>query len=453
MKSFASINPFDLSIVAEHELMNDSQLDAALHAAAVTYASWKKTSFGHRASLLQSLSKKLLERKELLAKTMALEMGKILREGRAEVEKSAAACLYYAVNGEAFMKDELINTEGKKSFIAFQPTGAVFGIMPWNYPVWQVIRAAAPTIMAGNVFLLKHAPNVMQCAKEIEDIFLEADFPEGVFQSLILDIDVTEKIISQDIVQGVTLTGSELAGASVAAIAGKHIKKSVLELGGSDPLIVLEDADMAAAAKIALQSRMQNAGQSCIASKRFIVAERGKDDFVQKLMEGVEKLKQGNQLIEETTTGPMARVDLAEKLEKQEQASIKNGSVILIGGTRDHANFQPTLLDRVKPGVPAFDEELFGPIASIITVKDETEAVALANKNRYGLGASIWTRDIEKGERIAREIESGAVFINSLMRSDARLPFGGIKKSGYGRELSRYGMHEFTNVKTIFIDQ
>ncbi len=453
MKSFTSINPFDLSLVAEHELMSDKQLEAALEAAAVAYSSWKKTNFGHRAGLLQSLSKKLLEGKELLAKTMALEMGKILREGRAEVEKCAAACEYYAVNGEKFMKDELITTEGRKSFIAFQPTGAVFGIMPWNYPVWQVIRAAAPTIMAGNVFLLKHAPNVMQCAKEIEQMFLEAVFPEGVFQSLIADIDVTEKIISHDIVQGVTLTGSELAGASVASIAGKHIKKTVLELGGSDPLIVLEDADMAAAAKIALQSRMQNAGQSCIASKRFIVAEKAKDDFVQKLMEGVGKLKQGNQLMEETTTGPMARVDLAEKLEKQEAASIKNGSVVLIGGTRHEANFQPTLLDRVKPGVPAFDEELFGPIASIITVKDETEAITLANKNRYGLGASVWTSDIERGERIAREIESGAVFINSLMRSDARLPFGGIKKSGYGRELSRYGMHEFTNVKTIFIDQ
>lgn len=433
--------------------MSESQLDKALRNGETAFASWKKTSFRQRSDLLHSLASVLQETKEKHARIIALEMGKILNEGRAEIEKCAACCDYYADHGEKLLRDEQIAIEGKKSFIAFQPIGAVFGIMPWNYPYWQVIRAATPTIMAGNVFLLKHAPNVTQCAIEIEKAFQEAGFPEGVFQTLIVDIDQTEKIISQNIVQGVTLTGSELAGSSVGSLAGKHIKKSVLELGGSDPLIVLEDADLEKASKVALQSRMQNAGQSCIASKRFIVVEKVHHYFVQLLIDGVKKLKQGNQLDETTTTGPMARVDLAEKLELQEKSSLKNGTEVLIGGTRSGCNFLPTLLDHVHPGVPAFDEELFGPIASIITAKDEAHAVQLANQNRYGLGASVWTKDLERGERIARDIESGAVFINSLMRSDVRLPFGGIKKSGYGRELSKYGMHEFVNVKTIFIEE
>ncbi|HYV93103.1 MAG TPA: NAD-dependent succinate-semialdehyde dehydrogenase [Chitinophagales bacterium] len=452
MKSFKSINPFDQSVVGEHKLMNESELKAALQNAETVFASWKKTSFEHRSDLLNSLASILRERKDEFATTMALEMGKILKEGKTEIEKCAATCVYYAEHGEAFMRDEMISTEGKKSFVDFQPTGAVFGIMPWNFPFWQVIRAAAPTIMAGNVFLLKHAPNVSRCSKEIEKVFREAGFPQHVFQSLIIDIDQTEKIISSDAVQGVTLTGSELAGSSVASLAGKHIKKTVLELGGSDPLIVLEDADLEKASKVALQSRMQNAGQSCIASKRFIVLEKVKDDFIQKLIDGAKKLKQGNQLDESTTMAPMARVDLAEKLEAQEKSSLKNGTEILIGGNRNGCNYQPTLLNNVKPGVPAFDEEMFGPVAAIITAKDEDEAIQLANKNRYGLGASIWTKDLDRGERIAKMINSGSVFINSLVRSDARLPFGGIKKSGYGRELSKYGMHEFTNIKTIFIE-
>ena len=453
MKTFKSINPFDQSLIAEHSLMNDEQLEKAFLKAQSAFNQWKQVSFSQRSELFHQLGKVLRAHKDDYAKTISMEMGKILKESRAEIEKCAVTCDYYAEHGEQFLKDENILSDAKKSLVVFQPIGAVFAIMPWNFPFWQVIRAAVPALMAGNVMLLKHAPNVIQCSKEIEEAFKEAGFFPAVFQSLIVDIDVTEKIISHDIVQGVTLTGSEVAGSSVAAHAGRHIRKSVLELGGSDPLIVLEDADLEKAATVALQSRMQNAGQSCIASKRFIVMEKVRTDFIQRLIDGVKKLKQGNQLDEVTTTGPMARLDLAEKLEAQEKSSLKNGVEILIGGSRDGSNFQPTLMNNVIPGVPAFDEELFGPIASIINAKNEAEAIQLANRNRYGLGASIWTKDLDRGERIAREINSGSIFINALVKSDPRLPFGGIKKSGYGRELSTYGIKEFTNVKTIYINE
>lgn len=453
MKTFQSINPFDQSLIAEHDLMNAGQLENALQKSESAFSQWRKISFSKRSEVLLHVASSLRKNKEHHARTISLEMGKILNEARAEIEKCALTCEFYAQHSEAFLKDEIIASDAKKSLVSFQPIGAVFAIMPWNYPFWQVIRAAAPTMMAGNVFLLKHAPNVTQCSIEIEKLFLEAGAIEGLFQSLIVDIDVTEKIIAHDIVQGITLTGSEFAGSSVASLAGKHIKKTVMELGGSDPLIVLEDADLEKAAKVALQSRMQNAGQSCIASKRFIVMEKARDEFLQKLMDGTKKLKQGNQLEESTTTGPMARIDLAEKLEHQEKDSLKNGIEVLIGGSRNGSNFQPTLLNNVKPGVPAFDEELFGPIASIIPAKNEDEAIELANRNRYGLGASIWTKDLDRGHRLAKEINAGAVFINALVKSDPRLPFGGIKKSGYGRELSKYGTQEFTNIKTIYIDE
>ncbi len=453
MKIFRSVNPFDQSVMAEHPQMTDKQLNSALSLSAVAYESWKYSSFSRRSDLLLQVAAALRAGIEKHAHTISMEMGKILQESRAEIEKCAGACEYYAMHGEELLKDERIVAGAKKSFIAFQPVGAVFAIMPWNFPFWQVIRFAAPAIMAGNVVLLKHAPNVMQCSKELEQVFLNAGAIPGLFQSLVVDIDVTEKIIANDIVQGVTLTGSELAGSSVAAIAGKHIKKTVLELGGSDPLIVLEDADAARAAKVALQSRMQNAGQSCIASKRFIVVEKIKDAFLHELYEGVKRIQQGNQLNAATQMGPMARLDLAEKLEQQEQASVSMGSERLTAGTRIGNNYQPALLTNVKPGVPAFDEELFGPVAAIIPVKDEEEAVRMANINRYGLGASIWTRDPERGERLARSINAGGVFINTLVRSDVRLPFGGIKKSGYGRELSTYGIKEFTNIKTVYMEE
>ncbi|MEO5675084.1 MAG: NAD-dependent succinate-semialdehyde dehydrogenase [Chitinophagales bacterium] len=450
---FKSINPFDQSLIAEHELMDIAQVDSIIENADAAFLSWKKTSFTIRADLFQSLARVLRDSKDYFSQTISREMGKILSESRAEIEKCALTCDFYATHGEGLMRDELIASEGKKSFIAFEPLGAVFGIMPWNFPFWQVMRAALPVIMAGNVFLLKHAPNVSLCSKEIEKAFREAGFPENIFQSLIIDIDLTEKIISGNIIQGVTLTGSEAAGASVAAIAGRHIKKSVLELGGSDPFIVLEDAELDKAVRVAVQSRMQNAGQSCIAAKRFIVMQKVGDNFLSRMKGKIDEIIQGDQLNEKTRMGPMARCDLADKLEMQQRISVKSGAEIITGGSRESCNYQPTLLRNVKPGMPAFDEEMFGPIASVIIAASEDEALRLANTNRYGLGASIWTKDTDRGEKIGRMINAGSVFINTLVKSDPRLPFGGIKKSGYGRELSSYGMREFANVKAIYVSE
>jgi len=382
---------------------------------------------------------------------ITLEMGKVLSEARAEVEKSADGCMYFAENSEKFLADQTIKTESRKSLVSFHPTGTILAVMPWNFPFWQVIRFAAPALMAGNVGVLKHASNVSGCSLLLEKAFIEAGFPEGVFQSLIIDNRQIESVLQSDIVQGVALTGSEFAGSNVASIAGKYIKKCVLELGGSDPFIVLADADLELAAKIATQSRMQNAGQSCISAKRFIVDKRVKEDFTARFLENIKALRQGDPLLETTTTGPLARVDLADTLEKQLNGSIERGAKLLAGGRGAGANFTPALLDQVKPGMQAFDEETFGPLAAIITVSSEEEAVDVANSSRYGLGSSVWTRDLERGEKVARQIESGSVFINALMKSDARMPFGGVKKSGYGRELSEYGIKEFVNVKSISI--
>jgi succinate-semialdehyde dehydrogenase / glutarate-semialdehyde dehydrogenase len=329
----------------------------------------------------------------------------------------------------------------------------VLAIMPWNFPFWQVFRFAAPAIMAGNVGLLKHAPNVTACSLMLEKIFIEAGFPPGVFQSLVIDVDLVEGIISSDIVQGVALTGSEAAGSKVASIAGKNIKRSVLELGGSDAFIVLPDADLERTVKIATQSRMQNVGQSCIAAKRFIVLNEVKEEFAHRFEENVKALVQGDPFSEKSTLGPLARLDLAEKLELQLGRSIEQGARLLAGGSRSGCNFQATLLDNVVPGMPAFDEETFGPLGAIIEAKDEEEAIALANQTRYGLGATVWSQDLERAESVARQLDSGSVLINTLMRSDVRLPFGGVKKSGYGRELSEFGIKEFVNVKTISIAQ
>ncbi len=446
-----SINPFDQSVVAESKPDDASVVDKKIKTADTAFRAWRSKPFSFRADLMKRAGTVLRDNKEHYAKTISLEMGKVLNEARGEVEKCAGACDYYSEHAEKFLSDVAIETEALKSFVVFQPLGTVLAIMPWNFPFWQVFRFAAPSLMADNVGLLKHAVNVTQCSLLIEEVFLKAGFPEGVFQSLLVGSKEIEGIIGRDEIKAVTLTGSEFAGTQVAANAGRNLKKTVLELGGSDPFIVLEDADLDHAAKIATQSRMQNAGQSCIAAKRFIIVEKVKNDFAARFQKHIESLKQGDQLDPATTTGPIARPDLAEQLETQLKSSIDGGASVLTGGKRNSCNFQPTLLDNVKPGMKAFDEELFGPIASMITVKTEQEAIAMANASRYGLGASVWTRDPERGERIAREIESGCVFVNSLMRSDQRLPFGGIKKSGYGRELSEPGIKEFVNAKTIYI--
>lgn len=446
-----SIFPYDQSLIAEFPVMTDSQVASRLDAASSAFRSWKKTSIHDRAALFLRAAEILRKNKAEYARMITHEMGKITREALAEVEKCATACEYYAASAETFLNDHVITTDAKKSYVAYQPIGAVFAVMPWNFPFWQVFRFAIPALMAGNVGLLKHAPNVSQCSLAIEKIFLEAGFPDHVFQSLLIDIDKTESIIRHDIVQGVALTGSEGAGSSVASIAGKHIKKTVLELGGSDPFIVLRDADLELAATVATQSRMQNAGQSCIAAKRFIVEEPVQEEFTYLFLRNIQKLKQGNPFGADVTTGPVARIDLAEKIEKQMQASVASGAKKLAGGERNGCNVIPSLLVNVQKGMSAYEEETFGPLAAVITVRDEEEAIHVANDHRYGLGGSVWTRDIERGQRVAREVDSGSVFINALMHSDSRLPFGGVKKSGYGRELAEDGIKEFVNKKTIFV--
>ncbi len=446
-----SIHPFDQSVIDEFPVLTPHDIQAKLDKATLAFSHWKKTTFAQRSDVLLRAASILRKNKEDYARIITWEMGKVISESRAEVEKCAVGCEYFAQNAETFLADKIIKTEAYKSLVAHQPIGAVLAIMPWNFPFWQVFRYAAPALMAGNVGLLKHSSNVTRCSMTIEKIFHEAGIPDGVFQSLLIDNTAVESILEAKIVQGVALTGSEAAGSKVGALAGKNIKKSVLELGGSDPFIVLEDADLDLTVKIATQSRMQNAGQSCIAAKRFIVHQKIQDEFVDRFRQSIDALRQGNPFDEKITTGPLARVDLAEELEKQLKQSVQQGAQLITGGERDGGNFKPALLNNVKPGIPAFDEETFGPLAAVTTAATDQEAIAFANASRYGLGASVWTTDRDRGERVAREIESGSVFINSLMKSDVRLPFGGIKKSGYGRELSEEGIHEFVNIKTISI--
>jgi succinate-semialdehyde dehydrogenase/glutarate-semialdehyde dehydrogenase len=451
MKSFKSIFPFNQTQVAEYKLMTDAEINTALTTSAKAFLYWSNVPFEERAEVLKNVANLLLERKENFARLITNEMGKVLKESVAEIEKCALGCNFYAEHAQEFLQDEIINTSYKKSFVTYQPIGAVFAIMPWNFPFWQVFRFAAPTLMAGNVALLKHSPNVCGCSLAIQQLFEEAGADHGVFQSIIADTDVTEKILASNIVQAVSLTGSEKAGSSVAGIASAQIKKSVLELGGSDAFIVLADADIQKAAEVAVASRMQNAGQSCIAAKRFLVVEKVLDDFTDAVKAQIQKLKQGDPFDETVTTGPMARLDLAEKLYQQMQASVAKGAEIVLGGKVTGCNYEPTLLLNVQTGMPAFDEETFGPVFSMIKVKSDDEAVALANASRYGLGSNLWTNDTDKAIAIAKKINSGSVFINSMVKSEPALPFGGIKKSGYGRELSKHGIMEFVNVKTITV--
>lgn len=448
---FKSINPFSQAVIGEHEVLTDTQLGHKLQLAENAFKNWRTTTFQERADKMQKLADILRANKNELGLLIANEMGKILPEGIGEVEKSAGNCDFYAENAEKMLIDQQYDTPFK-SMSVYDPMGAVFAIMPWNYPFWQVLRYAAPAIMGGNVTLLKHAPNVIGCAKAIENAFLEAGFPEGVFQQINIDIPQVESVIASDIVHGITLTGSEMAGSSVAALAGKHIKKSVLELGGSDAFIVLDDADIEKAATVATQSRMLNAGQACICAKRFIVTEKVAEEFSSLFAQKVYALQQGNPLQEGIHMGPLARLDLAEKLSHQLEKSLQQGAKIVVGGEREDCNFQPTLIDFVDADNIAFQEETFGPLATIVRAKDENDAVAIANNHRYGLAAAIWTEDREKAYKLARKIEAGNVFVNSLVRSDSRIPFGGIKKSGYGRELSEIGIKEFMNMKSLIIE-
>lgn len=450
--TFKSIYPYTQELIAEYPLMSEDAIGQSIALAEKTFPRWSQTSFAERATIFSTLSSLLKERKETLGTLITNEMGKVISESIAEVEKCAYVCDYYAEYAERFLQDEMHEAGYKKSFVAYEPIGALLGIMPWNFPFWQVFRYAAPTLMAGNVTLLKHASNVSGCAKAIEQLFHDAGASNGVFQSMIIQSSSVEKILSTKIVQAATLTGSEKAGSSVASIAGRNIKKTVLELGGSDPLIVLPDANMKKAAQVALQSRMQNAGQSCIGAKRFIVLKDALDDFMTEVNAQVKNFTQGDPFDPSIKTGPMARLDLVEALEKQMNESVAAGADVIFGGEANGCNFKPAILMDVKKGMPAFEEETFGPLATVIIAKDEEDAVQLANDSELGLGGSIWTSDIDKGIGLARKIKSGAVFINSLVKSDPRLPFGGIKKSGYGRELGRHGILEFVNAKTIAAD-
>ena len=452
--AFQSINPCTGEILHTYEAWNSDQIESALRQVAAATPLWAATPLTQRCDLLRKAAAILRSRKDAMARLITLEMGKLNSESLAEVEKCALGCEYYAQHAAEFLRDEVIATDAGKSYVAYQPLGTVLAVMPWNFPFWQVFRFAAPALAAGNTGVLKHASNVPQCALAIEAIFKEAGFPDGVFRTLMIRAADVKSVIEDPRITAVTLTGSEPAGRSVAATAGDNIKKSVLELGGSDAFIVLEDADLTDTVKNAVISRFLNGGQSCIAAKRFIVVEAIADQFVQAFKAAVQTLKSGDPLNPGTTLAPLARADLRDDLHRQVQDSIAAGAIAVAGCEPvpgPGAFYQASILDHVKPGMRAYDEELFGPVAIVIRAKDEADALRIANDSRFGLGGSVWTRDPARGEHIARQLQCGAAFVNGFVKSDPRLPFGGVKASGYGRELSHHGMHEFVNAKTVWI--
>ncbi|MDX1762769.1 MAG: NAD-dependent succinate-semialdehyde dehydrogenase [bacterium] len=449
-----SINPNTGETMETFDAWSDEKVASTLRAVDEAFLLWREIPLAERSRLMIAAAAWLREHKEEYARIMALEMGKPIVQGRAEVEKCAWGCEYYAEHGPRFLEDEIIESEAGKSYVRFAPLGTVLAVMPWNFPLWQVFRFAAPAFMAGNTAVLKHSSNVPRCALAVEEVFVKAGFPENVFRTLLIGSSQVASVIEHPAVRAVTLTGSGPAGSQVAAKAGELLKKTVLELGGSDPFVVLADADLEVSAKVAAQARTINSGQSCIAAKRFIVAEPVAEEFLARFQRNMEDLVVGNPLDEKTEVGPQAREDLMHELHAQVQESLKKGARLVTGGAPlDRAGYfyPPTILADVTPGMPAFDDELFGPVAAVITVKDEEEAVRMANMSCYGLGASLWTVDLKRGERLAHRIEAGAVFVNGLVASDPRLPFGGIKASGYGRELSHYGMREFVNIQTIWL--
>jgi succinate-semialdehyde dehydrogenase/glutarate-semialdehyde dehydrogenase len=453
-KTIETIDPATGQSLATYEEHGRDAIDAALARAVEEYASWRHKSFADRATLLRSLANTLRAQKAELATLATREMGKTIGEAEAEVEKCATACDHYAERGAEYLANDVVASNATKSYVAFRPLGVLLAIMPWNFPYWQVFRAAAPALMAGNVVVLKHAANVTGCALAIERLFRDAGFPEGAFATLVVAGRDMEAIVADPRVAAVTLTGSEGAGSAVAATAGKHLKKTVLELGGSDAFIVLSDADIEAAAKTAVKARFQNNGQSCIAAKRFIVEAPVYGAFLDAFARETHALRAGNPLDRTTTLGPLARADLRDALDKQVRDSVAQGARVVTGGKHidgPGAFYEATILADVKPGMTAFEEETFGPVAAVVEARDADDAVALANASPYGLGGNLWTRDIARAEALAARLESGAVFINGMTASDPRLPFGGVKKSGYGRELSAFGIHEFVNIQTVWI--
>jgi len=451
-KTIKTINPYNGNILESYKQFSDDKVESYLSLANQTFEEWKTTEISERITLFKQLADTLIKNKQLYSELMTKEMGKPISQSMAEIEKCALLTDFYITNADDFLADELIETDASESFISYDPLGCILGIMPWNYPFWQVLRFAIPTITAGNTVLLKHAANVTGSALAIQDLFEESGFPKGCFQTLIVDHDQIESIIADNRIQAVSLTGSEKAGKHIAQVAGKNLKKTVLELGGNNACIVLADADLDSYLDTMVNARMQNTGQSCIAAKRFIVEAAIYDEFLEKFKNKVTSIEIGDPLKEATGLSVLAREDLAKTLKDQVDKSVKKGAKILIGNKSDKAFFEPTIITDVTPGMPVFDEETFGPVAAIIKVKDAEEAYKLATNSRFGLGSMVFTKDTETAKHQINRIPDGAFFINDMVKSDPRLPFGGTKASGFGRELSVEGIHEFVNKKTIYIN-
>jgi succinate-semialdehyde dehydrogenase/glutarate-semialdehyde dehydrogenase len=450
-----SIDPTTGEEIARYEEDDPASVAAAIDVTAAAFESWRETSFEVRAGVLRRAASLLKDEAADHAERMAREMGKPVAQGRAEAEKCAWVCRYYADHAERFLSPEIVASDAMKSYVRFDPIGPVLAVMPWNFPFWQVFRFAAPALMAGNVGLLKHASNVTGSALAIENLLLRAGLPEGAFRTLVIGSRAVASVIDHPAVRAVTLTGSEAAGAAVAAAAGRRIKKSVLELGGSDPFIVLDDVDVRAVAREAARARTVNSGQSCIAAKRFIVLDPVADAFEEAFASELESLVVGNPLDEKTEIGPLARIDLVEDLESQVERSVEAGARLVTGGHRIATTgcfYAPTLLADVAPEMAAGCEETFGPVAALIRAGNDEHAVKIANGSPFGLGASVWSGDPERAERLAPAIESGCVFVNGMVKSDPRLPFGGVKLSGYGRELADFGIREFVNIKSVVVE-
>ncbi|MCF8233924.1 MAG: NAD-dependent succinate-semialdehyde dehydrogenase [Bacteroidales bacterium] len=449
-----SINPYNNKIIREYKKHTFTELDDKIRSSALAFGDWSKRSIKERCELMRNVAKVLRNKKDGLGQLITLEMGKLIGESVAEIEKCAWVCEYYADHAPSHLEDEIIETDASKSFVGFEPLGVVLAVMPWNFPFWQVFRFAAPALIAGNTALLKHASNVPGCALAIEEIFVEAGFPQNIFTTFLIPSAMVQTVIRNKLVKAVTLTGSELAGSKVAEQAGHEIKKQVLELGGSDPFVVLKDANLEKATETAVKARMINAGQSCIAAKRFILEKDIYDEFLERTKALFQKLGCGDPMKESTTVAPLARPDLVDDIERQVNESVEAGAELLSGGRKagESGNFyEPALMINVEPDMTVFKEETFGPVMPLVRAKSEKHAIELANHSSFGLGASLWTSDRQKAQQLARDIKAGSVFINGLVKSDPRLPFGGIKKSGYGRELSQFGIREFVNVKTVWM--